>query len=126
MNIDNLSGKTFILNPYYVLRNDKDRSLILMLYLQKLVVPDTTAEKLIVEDADPAFQYIAMARPHAMSEQELSYYPQESECYKAGGDVLRWAGISLVEQVCGNGYVEGMRMLGDFSSRLYIIRRTDK
>lgn len=28
MNIDNLSGKTFILNPYYVLRNDKDRSLI--------------------------------------------------------------------------------------------------
>lgn len=106
--------------------SDKDRSLILMLYLQKLVVPDTTAEKLIVEDADPAFQYIAMARPHAMSEQELSYYPQESECYKAGGDVLRWAGISLVEQVCGNGYVEGMRMLGDFSSRLYIIRRTDK
>ena len=38
---------------------------------------------------------------------------------------LKYAGVSLVEQVSGNGYREGMRMLGDFSSRLYIIRRIE-
>ena len=39
--------------------------------------------------------------------------------------ILVFMGIFLVEQVSGNGYREGMRMLGDFSSRLYIIRRIE-
>ena len=104
--------------------SDKNRSMILLLYFQKLLKPNTTAEKLYVEDADPNSEYIVMARPHTLSDQELSYYPQETECYKAGGDILRWAGIPLVDQVSGNGYKDGMRMLGDFSSRLYLIRRT--
>ncbi len=104
--------------------SDKNRSMILLLYFQKLLKPNTTAEKLYVEDADPNSEYIVMARPHTLSDQELSYYPQETECYKSGGDILRWAGIPLVDQVSGNGYKDGMRMLGDFSSRLYLIRRT--
>ncbi len=106
--------------------SDADSSTMLLLYLQKLVQPNTTAEKLYAEDANPELEYNLLARPHMMSEQEISSYPQETECYSVSGDILRWAGIPLAEQVSGNDYHEGMRMLGDFSSRLYIIRRSDR
>ena len=105
--------------------SNKDRSVILMLYLQKQLMPNSDAEKLYVLDADDGYDYRVFARSHILSGQEALSYPQESECYTVSGDALRWGGISLVEQVSGNGYTEGMRMLGDYSSRLYIIRRIE-
>ena len=106
--------------------SNKDRSVILMLYLQRALIPNTSAEKLYVEDIDEGYDYRIFSRSHILSGQESLAYPQESECYNVPGDALRWGGITLVEQVSGDGYREGMRMLGDFSSRLYIIRRTDR
>ena len=105
--------------------SNKDRSVILMLYLQKQLIPNSDEEKLYVLDADEDYDYRLFARSHILSGQEAISYPQESECYTVSGDVLRWCGVSLVEQVSGNGYREGMRMLGDYSSRLYIIRRIE-
>ncbi len=105
--------------------SNKDRSVILMLYLQRELKPNSDEEKLFVLDADEGYDYRIFARSHILSGQEAISYPQESECYTVPGDALRWGGISLVEQVSGNGYREGMRMLGDCSSRLYIIRRIE-
>ena len=104
---------------------DKERNVILMLYLQKRLIPNVEEEKLYVLDADESADYRVFARNHMLSGHEALSYPQESECYSVPGDTLRWGGISLVEQVSGNGYREGMRMLGDLSSRLYIIRRIE-
>ncbi len=104
---------------------NKDRSVILMLYLQKQLIPNTTAEKLYVLEADENYDYRIFARSHLLSGPDSLTYPQESECYNVPGDVLKYCGITLVEQVSGNGYREGMRMLGDYSSRLYIIRRIE-
>ena len=104
---------------------NEDRSEILLLYLQHFVKPNTTAERIIVPDANESYNYRIYARSHTVSEKEAYTYPQENECYFISGDALKWAGVSLVEQVSGIGYHEGMRFLGDFSSRLYIIKRVD-
>ena len=104
---------------------NEDRSAILLLYLQHRIRPNTTAEKLVVPDANEEYDYRIFSRDHMMSDKEASMYPQETECYTVPGDTLKWAGISLSEQVSGIGYHEGMRMLGDCASRLYIIRRIE-
>ncbi len=106
--------------------SNEDRSTILMLYLQKRIRPNTTAERLIVPDANESYDYRVFSRSHMVPERESYAYPEESECYEIPGDALRWGGISMVEQLSGIGHHEGMRMLGDYSSRLYIIRRIEK
>ena len=105
---------------------DEDRSTILLLYLQKTIRPNTTAEKLFVPDANESYDYRVFSRSHSVSEKEAYAYPEESECYTISGDALKWGGISMVEQLSGIGHHEGMRMLGDYSSRLYIIKRIGK
>ncbi len=105
---------------------NEDRSTILMLYLQKMIRPNTTAEVLVVPDANESYNYRVFSRSHMIPEREVYAYPEESECYEIPGDALKWGGISMVEQISGIGHHEGMRMLGDYSSRLYIIRRIEK
>ena len=105
--------------------SDEDRSTILVLYLQKRIRPNTTAEKLIVPDANESYDYRVFPRSHALTEKESYAFP-DSESYIIPGDALKWGGISLVEQLSGIGSHEGMRMMGDYSSRLYIIRRVEK
>ena len=106
--------------------SDEDRSTILVLYLQKAIRPNTTAEVLRVPDANESYNYRIFSRSHILPEREVYAYPEESECYEIPGDALKWGGISMVEQISGIGHHEGMRMLGDYSSRLYIIRRIEK
>ncbi len=106
--------------------SDEDRSTILVLYLQKAIRPNTTAEVLRVPDANESYNYRVFSRSHILPEREVYAYPEESECYEIPGDALKWGGISMVEQISGIGHHEGMRMLGDYSSRLYIIRRIEK
>lgn len=105
---------------------NEDRSTILLLYLQKMIRPNTTAERLTVPDANESYDYRVFSRSHMIPEREIYAYPEESECYEIPGDALKWGGISMVEQISGIGHHEGMRMLGDYSSRLYIIRRIEK
>lgn len=106
--------------------SNNDASTIIALYLQKENKINTSAEKLYIECANENYEYRFFARDHMQSEIEASLYPQEPECYNISGDALKWAGISLAEQYSGNGYREGMRVLGDFSSRLYLIKKVEK
>ncbi len=106
--------------------SNEDRSTIMVLYLQKMIRPNTTAERIIIPDANESYDYRIFSRSHTIPEREVYAYPEETECYEMPGDALKWAGISMVEQISGIGHHEGMRMLGDFSSRLYIIRRKEK
>jgi alpha-galactosidase len=46
----------------------------------------------------------------------------EKEEYRAYGDLLMHAGIKLAQQFGGTGYNESLRVMGDYSSRLYVIR----
>lgn len=105
--------------------SNNDASTIIALYLQKENRINTSAEKLYIECANENYEYRFFARDHLQSEIEASLYPQEPECYNISGDALKWAGISLVEQYSGNGYREGMRVLGDFSSRLYLFKKVE-
>ena len=103
-----------------------DRSVIMMLYYMKRKGINVTAEKLYVDEADENSDYTFIARDHWQSLEERAISPQEMECYTVGGDALKWAGISLSDNVSGNGNEEGMRTLTDNSSRLYIIRKEEK
>ena len=103
-----------------------DGSAILMLYYLKRAGMNTTAEKLYVECANESCNYSFMARNHLQSKVDLILKPQEIECYNISGDALKWAGLTLADNTSGNGYEEGMRTLGDNTSRLYIIRKKEE
>ena len=103
-----------------------DKSVVMMLYYLKRNKMNTTAEKLYCDEVSPDYDYTFIAREHWETMEQRALYPQETECYTLGGDALKWAGISLSDNVSGNGNEEGMRTLRDNSSRLYIIRKEEK
>ncbi len=49
-------------------------------------------------------------------------YAMTDEDYRAGGDMLNYAGIKLKQQFGSTGYTQDIRVLGDFGSRLYYIK----
>ena len=49
--------------------------------------------------------------------------PGEIEHYTVSGGVLKYAGIKLNQQFSGTGNDSETRILGDFGSRIYIIRK---
>ncbi len=102
---------------------NSDASTIIILYFQLMRNLNTSAEKIRILDANEEYDYQFFARDHYQSEVEEALFPQEPECYNISGDSLKWAGISLVEQVSGSGAKDGMRNLPDFSSRLYILKK---
>ncbi len=103
-----------------------DSSTVIMLYYLKKAEINTSAEKLYVECANENYDYSFIARTHIQSEVEDELHPQEMECYNSAGDVLKWAGLTLVENSSGNGWEDGMRALRDNTSRLYIIKKTEE
>lgn len=106
--------------------SNKDSSLILAFYFQKSAQINSSAEKLYIECANEDYDYRFYPRERqAKNIVGNKAYPYEPESYIISGSALKWAGISLAEQFSGNGYADGMRVLGDFKSRLYIIRRID-
>lgn len=103
-----------------------DASTVIMLYYLKKADINTSAEKLYCECINPDYDYSFMARNHFQDKIELVLKPQEIECYNIGGDALKWAGLSLADNISGNGWEDGMRTLADNSSRLYIIKKKEK
>ena len=103
-----------------------DGSVVIMLYFLRRMDVNTTAEKLYCECANESYDYSFMARSHMQTRVDLVLRPQEIECYNISGDVLRWAGITLADNSSGNGLEDGMRTLGDNTSRLYIIKRREE
>ena len=52
------------------------------------------------------------------------YHPKgENERYLIYGDALKYAGIRLTQQFMGTGFSDKVRVLGDFGSRIYIIKK---
>lgn len=100
-----------------------DASAVIMLYYMKKAGINTSAEKLYSSVVNPDYDYSFTARNHFQDKIELILKPQEIECYNIGGDALKWAGLSLADNISGNGWEDGMRTLCDNSSRLYIIRK---
>ena len=49
----------------------------------------------------------------------------EVESIKAGGDELMYAGFRPMHQFMGTGYTEQTRLIGDFGSRVYYIRKME-
>ena len=103
-----------------------DSSAVMMLYYLKKMDVNTTAEKLYCECANESYDYSFMARSHMQTGADLVLRPQEIECYNVSGDALKWARITLADNSSGNGLEDGMRTLGDNTSRLYIIRKREE
>ncbi len=103
-----------------------DASTIIMLYYLKKAGINTSAEKLYVECANEYYDYSFTARSHMQDKIDLVMKPQEIECYNVSGDALKWAGITLADNISGNGWEDGMRTLGDNTSRLYIIKKREE
>ena len=102
---------------------NSDASTIIALYFQRLRELNTPIERIRIPEANESYDYQFFARDHYQSEVEELLFPQEPECYNISGDSLKWAGISLIEQISGTGERDGLRNLPDFSSRLYIIKK---
>ena len=52
---------------------------------------------------------------------KLVKLPGECEDYHLFGDALMYGGVRLQQAFCGTGYREGLRLFGDFASRLYFM-----
>lgn len=106
--------------------SNQDSSLIMVLYFQKELRINTTAEKLFVECANEDYLYRFYPRERDTVEvSKDNIYKLEPECYTVSGSALKWAGISLYEQLSGGGFQDGMRVIGDFNTRLYILKKVD-
>ena len=60
---------------------------------------------------------------HAVADRYMM--PCETERYAAYGDLLMYAGIRQKQAFTGTGYNENVRLMPDFSSRVYYLRRVD-
>ena len=89
------------------------------------------SEGLVSYNTEPALEMAS----EAVSQPAESYETQpalemtpatpgkEEESYEVTGDTLKWAGIKLSDKCSGSGYRNGMRVMPDFSSRVYIIKK---
>ncbi|MGN0907252.1 MAG: alpha-galactosidase [Bullifex sp.] len=104
-----------------------DRSTIIVLYVQTLMRSNCEDEILKISQANESFVYRVVRRddrsPVWDIGDDVRKYGKEEESYEVTGDTLKWAGIRLSEKCSGSGYGEGMRVMPDFSSRVYIIKK---
>ena len=61
---------------------------------------------------------------HAVADRYM--LPCETERYTAYGDLLMYAGVRQKQAFTGTGYNENVRLMPDFSSRMYYLRRVDR
>ena len=61
---------------------------------------------------------------HAVADRYM--LPCETERYTAYGDLLMYAGVRQKQAFTGTGYNENVRLMPDFSSRMYYLRRADR
>lgn len=131
----------------WLVTND-DFSEMIVLDFQALNKPNPSCDVLKIPFARPNFDYEVIPRQQRISLEvfgslinrlspvnmskdsklkkviEDSYtLKSEDEHYIVSGDVLSYAGLMLNPQFGGTGYNDKVRVLGDFGSRLYYIKR---
>ena len=100
---------------------------IIVLYALRSMIVNAPDDIIRVPDADGESVYSFSRRDE---ESELfpgeDYYTSpsyEEEAYIITGDTLARAGVRLISPYSGGIYSEGMRVMGDHSTRLYVVRR---
>lgn len=104
-----------------------DKEEILVLLAQRTMRSNGEDDILRLEDVDEDAIYSVSRREEASELTSPDDYfkapPLEEEAYRVHGDTLRHAGLRLIEPYLGGAYDDAMRVMGDHSSRLYVIRR---
>lgn len=111
----------------YFTASSPDKTTILVLYMQTLLKSNCEDDILRVPLASENYVYRVVRRddnaPVWDIGSDVREYKKEEEAYEVSGDTLKWAGLKLSTRYSGSGYRTGMRVMPDFSSRLYIIKK---
>lgn len=109
---------------------DADASTILVLLAVRNMEANGPDDILYVEDAREDALYSLTRRDEdeeiVLGDDYYSAPPLEKESYVVGGDTLSHAGARLARGYQGGAYSEEMRVMGDHSTRLYVIKRIDR
>lgn len=108
-----------------------DKSVILILYAQKLLHVNEPSEILRITQADENAVYRIVRRadfeePIWDVGSDVKQFRKEEEAYVVSGDILKYAGLRLATKYSGSPYASGMRVMPDFSTRLYIAKKINK
>lgn len=129
----------------------EDRTEMIVLVYQQLQIPNYSSDILKVIGLKENSLYEIKARKQAISIKQFGslvnqvspvsiqdegilqsvinkvyMLESEEECYLAYGDLLNNAGIKLKQQFVATGYNENTRVMGDFSTRLYVVKESSK
>ena len=124
-----------------------DRTELLILFFQKLNIPNPAADILRIPIVDPDLTYAVTPRRELVDVksfgslvnmispirikndgtlqrivEETVHLESELEYYIVTGDVLAYHGIVLNQQFGGTGYDKETRVIGDFGSRIYHVK----
>lgn len=135
-------------NRYICAVANKDRSEMIVLDFQRLNTPNGGAQNLRLPFANPEYTYAVIPRPQSIKLAKFGSLINmispvkindntkvktllenkvtlkiEVEHYLVSGDILAYGGIKLFQQFGGTGFNQYTRVLGDFDSRLYYIRK---
>lgn len=127
-----------------------DKNQAIALLYQSLAKPNSSSDILRVPGLNPLARYHIKVRKIAVSIKEFGslvnmvspvhitedglmqslvnkvYMMEgEDEEYTVSGDLLMYAGIKLKQRFIGTGYNSETRLMGDFSSRLYVIEKAN-
>lgn len=125
---------------------DKEEAIVLL--YQELSKPNLSSDLLKVPGLDPLAQYHISVRKINISIKEFGSLVNqvspvhitedgmmqsivnkvymmdgEEEEYTASGELLMYAGVKLKQRFIGTGMNENTRVMGDFSSRLYVVKK---
>lgn len=101
------------------------KDIIIAMVFQKLQKTNSPILPLKIQDIKENCIYQLMKRDDAEDETwDLSqnHHQKEDEVHKIPGDLLKYAGVQLADRFTGPNYTSGMRVMPDFSSRIYIIK----
>jgi alpha-galactosidase len=112
---------------WQVVSEDKKEAIVLT--YQRLAVANPKGDILKLIDIEPEMLYEVKTR------KQILHHPQtegegvimsETEEYQIYGDMLMNAGIKLSQQFAGIGIGENTRVMGDFATRLYVIKEIEE
>ncbi len=106
----------------------EDRKEAVLIHYQRLAPTNPASDILKMTDLLPEDLYEVKSRRQYLEQyQEGDNIPtSEMEEYQGFGDMLINAGIKLSQQYSGAGIQEGIRIMGDFGTRVYVVKSSQK
>ncbi len=106
-----------------------NRDTIIAMVFQRLQKTNSPILPLRIQDVREDLLYQLMKRDDAEEETwDISevHHQKEDEVHRIPGDLLKYAGVQLADRFIGPNYASGMRVMPDFSSRIYIIKEIEE